>query len=190
MADLTPECSCRPMERWNYCASRCPVTFAREQKKMRGRQSIASLPSPPLSQLGFDDGNEISGRTLESEISACTFYDINRRVDVENGHFRTDIVSACSVYYVVSCSERSEMASGWVDSWTNRHQKKRDKNKFLFRHWYEFSLREEDDLVCELFSLGHIPPLESANRITMYNITLILAERCLLSWVTRAFTFD
>ena len=72
----------------------------------------------------------------------------------KNGHFRTDIVSACSVYYVVSCSERSEMASGWVDSWTNRHQKKRDKNKFLFRHWYE---REEDDLVCELFSLGHIP---------------------------------
>lgn len=88
MVDLTPECSCRPMERWNYCASRCPVTFAREQKKMRSRQSIASPPSPPLSQLGFDDGNEISGRILESEISACTFYDINRRVDVENGHFR------------------------------------------------------------------------------------------------------
>lgn len=38
-----------PADQWKggYCASRCPVTFAREQKKMRGRQSIASLPSPP-----------------------------------------------------------------------------------------------------------------------------------------------
>ena len=47
---LTPECSCRPMERWNYCASRCPVTFAREQKKNE-EQAINRIPTltPSLS---------------------------------------------------------------------------------------------------------------------------------------------
>jgi len=156
-------------------------------KKMRGRQSIASHPHPLSLNLASMMVMRFQGGPWNPR-----FLPAHSMISIVGLMWRMDtfeqilwVLVPFITWFPVQSVRRWPVGE-WIHE---RIAIKRKEIRISFCSDIDTSSHWERKMIWSVnyFLLGISPPLELANRITMYNITLILAERC---WVTRAFTFD